>query len=236
MEHQESGLRILFAARVLAITVVAILSGSLYLVHEQYISGPRPQVLTNLRHARSHEIVQLRLYMGVQPKPLDCPKGKYRPPGAGITLGECALCPRGVYGDSPGLTSSDCTAKCPKGTYNDRPGAKSVLDCKMCPPGVYGSSPGLTSRACTAPCPYGKYSMKGGLQSASECIDCPPNYRGPNGRRNSNVFNNWDGGYPCDRFINGKTVQTGRDKFNADVLAAYLASERRPNNQINDNT
>lgn len=175
--------------------------------------------------------------MGVQPSPVPCPVGKYRPPGAGITLGECVLCPRGVYGDSPGLTSSDCTAKCPKGTYNGRPGGKSILDCSPCPPGTFGSAPGLTTRACSGPCPYGKYSLREGLQTVSDCEDCPPGYRGPNGRRGNNPFHGHEGGYPCDRYIDGKTILTGVDAHIMAVREAYLANEHRvpKRNFVNNN-
>ncbi|KAG3240990.1 hypothetical protein PI124_g14131 [Phytophthora idaei] len=40
--------------------------------------------------------VQLRLYLGVQPGNKNCPPGMYRPIGAGIAVGECEFCPRGL--------------------------------------------------------------------------------------------------------------------------------------------
>jgi hypothetical protein len=174
--------------------------------------------------------------MGVQPGPVKCPKGMYRPPGGGTSLGECRFCPRGVYGDSPGLLSSDCTAKCPKGTYQDKIGAKSIVDCKPCPAGVYGSAPGLTSSACTAPCPLGKYSMKIGLQTQSECDDCAVNYRGPQGRRGNNLLLGYEGGFPCDRYTDGKTVLNGRTVNNDAKRDAFYASTRVPHNDIVDNS
>lgn len=176
-----------------------------------------------------------RLYGGVQPSPTPCPRGMYRPPGAGITLGECAFCPRGLYGDSPGLESSDCTAKCPKGTYNDRVGAKSILDCKPCPRGVFGSTTGLTTSECSGPCPDGKYSMIEGLQSASECLDCPPYYRGPQGFRGNNIYSRNGGGYPCDRYLSGKTVMNGREQMVMSTIDAYLSAERTAKMNIIDN-
>jgi len=60
------------------------------------------------------------MYRGIQPKALPCPVGSYREPGDGTSLCECKFCPRGTYGNLPGLETSTCTAPCPKGTYNDR--------------------------------------------------------------------------------------------------------------------
>lgn len=176
-----------------------------------------------------------RLYQGIQPDPVPCPRGMYRPPGAGITIGECEYCPRGVYGDSPGLVSSDCTAKCPKGTYNDKLGAKSILGCIPCPAGVFGASTGLTTSGCSGPCPDGKYSMTEGLQSASECIDCPPYYRGPQGYRGNDVLGPHGGGFPCDRYLVGKTVTNGRTQAAVDAINNYLATERTSYKFVIDN-
>ncbi|KAL4146354.1 hypothetical protein PRNP1_012527 [Phytophthora ramorum] len=173
----------------------------------------------------------------LRPTAVDCPRGMYRPSGAGITVGECEFCPRGVYGDSPGLLSKDCTAKCPKGTFNDKLGAKSILDCKPCPAGVYGSSTGLTTSQCSGPCPNGKYSMTEGVQTMSDCMDCPAMYRGPQGYRGNDVTVKNGGGYPCDRYQYGKTILNGRDANNDVWLNGYLSDIRRPTNQaVNDNT
>ncbi|EEY68987.1 uncharacterized protein PITG_05143 [Phytophthora infestans T30-4] len=161
----------------------------------------------------------------------------YRPTGAGISVGECEFCPRGVYGDSPGLESKSCTAKCPKGTYNDKLGAKNILDCKPCPAGVYGSTIGLTTSQCSGPCPNGKYSMSEGAQSISDCMDCPPLYRGPQGYRGNDVTMENGGGYPCNRYQYGKTIFNGRDANNDAWWYGYLSEDRRPtNNQVVDNT
>ncbi|KAI9985636.1 hypothetical protein PInf_005025 [Phytophthora infestans] len=184
-----------------------------------------------------HQPVQLRLYLGVQPGNENCPRGMYRPTGAGISVGECEFCPRGVYGDSPGLESKSCTAKCPKGTYNDKLGAKNILDCKPCPAGVYGSTIGLTTSQCSGPCPNGKYSMSEGAQSISDCMDCPPLYRGPQGYRGNDVTMENGGGYPCNRYQYGKTIFNGRDANNDAWWYGYLSEDRRPtNNQVVDNT
>jgi hypothetical protein len=160
----------------------------------------------------------------------------YRPAGSGITVGECEFCPRGVYGDSPGLLSSDCTAKCPKGTYNDKLGADSILDCKSCPRGVYGASTGLTTSECSGSCPDGKYSMNEGLQSASECLDCPAYYRGPQGFRGNDILDVHGGGYPCDRYLVGtSTIVNGRNQAVIDSINSYLSVDRESNKHIIDN-
>ncbi|EQC27006.1 hypothetical protein SDRG_15220 [Saprolegnia diclina VS20] len=154
------------------------------------------------------------MYRGVQPRPVPCPLGMYRQPGNGLSLTECQLCPRGVYGKLPGLESSACSGPCPKGTYQDRLGATSIDDCTPCPKGTYGATAGLTTRACTAPCPYGTYSMTEGLTAASSCTPCEPDYRGPNGHRGNNVNSANAGGYVCDRYytdVNRKKIATGKD-------------------------
>ncbi|ETW10119.1 hypothetical protein H310_00494 [Aphanomyces invadans] len=153
----------------------------------------------------------VRMYRGIQPSPVPCPVGMYRPAGSGVTITECRFCPRRVYGNLPGLTTPTCTSLCPKGTYNDRLGATSIDDCRPCPKGTYGQSTGMTSRVCTAPCPYGTYSMTEGLSSVSSCIPCPGDYRGPNGRRGNNLNGFATGGYVCDRYYQGKDVPTGRN-------------------------
>ncbi|OQR88028.1 protein kinase [Achlya hypogyna] len=156
-------------------------------------------------------LVLVAMYMGIQPSAVPCPVGMYRVPGNGVTLTECQYCPRGVYGNLPGLTSAACSAQCPKGTYQDKLGAKSIDDCKPCPKGTYGMTTGLTSRTCTGPCPYGTYSMTEGLQSASSCIPCEPNLRGPNGHRGNNLNMYAAGGYVCDRYYGDTSINTGRD-------------------------
>ncbi|GLD96433.1 hypothetical protein PINS_up005116 [Pythium insidiosum] len=115
-------------------------------------------------------------------------------------------------------------------------GGTSILACKPCPPGVYGSSPGLTTSSCTGPCPSGKYGMRSGLQSLSECLDCPPNYRGPNGHRGDTQYGNYQGGFPCDRYIKGNAILNGRDKEISDFMDAFYANPRLPFTERNDNT
>ncbi|OQS03036.1 hypothetical protein THRCLA_04647 [Thraustotheca clavata] len=169
------------------------------------------QLTLALRELRVHynapKHVKVAMYEGIQPSPVPCPVGMYRIPGNGVTLTECQYCPRGVYGNLPGLTSSACTAPCPKGTL----GAKSIDDCKPCPKGTYGMTSGMTTRTCTGPCPYGTYSMTDGLISASSCLSCPSNYRGPNGHRGNNLNFYAAGGYNCDTYYSGTNIVTGRD-------------------------
>lgn len=87
-------------------------------------------------------------------------------------------CPRGRYGETEGLRTSQCTSACPLGKYNDLLGARSEDDCKLCPPGRYGSAIGLTTSACSGECPPGKYSSEFGVTSDQACVACPPAYRG----------------------------------------------------------
>ncbi|KAL7679121.1 putative tyrosine-protein kinase ephrin type A/B receptor [Plasmopara halstedii] len=224
-----------FFDRILAVVCTSCLLSVLLIAFEEKTS------LHHESHLRvdgpSYEPVQLRLYLGVQPGNKNCPRGMYRPSGVGITIGECEFCPRGVYGDSPGLESKSCTAKCPKGTFNDKLGAKSILDCKLCPAGVFGSSTGLTSSQCSGPCPNGKYSMNEGVTSISACMDCPPLYRGPQGYRGNDITMKHGGGYPCNRYQYGNTIINNRDKNNDVWLAGYISNARKSANKpINDDT
>lgn len=63
----------------------------------------------------------------------ECPRGYYQKSTLrGVTrMSDCALCPRGRYGSTNGLTNSACTAGCPLGKYNDQLGAVSADDCKF---------------------------------------------------------------------------------------------------------
>lgn len=109
-----------------------------------------------------------------------CPHGTYRPQGStnlkmvtGQREDGCVPCPKGVYGDSSGLTSPSCTAPCPLGTYSDRPGLTSKSQCTLCPQGTYGSATGLTTNTCSGKCPRGKYSNVYGSITINDCIICP---------------------------------------------------------------
>lgn len=145
---------------------------------------------------------------------LSCPPGHYRQlksldsphiPG-GYNLDGCLKCPKGVFGNSTDLMSSNCTEPCPKGTYNDRMGASSVDDCLPCPLGTFGDQEGLTNDKCSGRCQdIGKnssfyrreyYGDREGLTSADECKVCPSNYEyftcnRPDTEQLSK-FNDWD--------------------------------------------
>mmetsp|Transcript_23036 Transcript_23036/g.22191 ORF Transcript_23036/g.22191 Transcript_23036/m.22191 type:complete len:158 (-) Transcript_23036:432-905(-) len=101
-----------------------------------------------------------------------CPRGSFR----GNAIPTCMLCPMGVYGETSGLTSAQCSAPCPIGTYNDIEGRQTPADCKDCPIGVYGDTVGLTTRKCTGPCPIGTYSRTTKLTTPRDCIPCPQGY------------------------------------------------------------
>ena len=127
----------------------------------------------------------LRTKAGVVPS-ITCQPGRYRPTGASdnnyqrlvsLRADGCADCPRGRYGDMPGLLNEFCSADCPSGRFRDTPGAKSEDECHACPPGTYGASLGLTTNKCTAKCPAGKYSNAWGQFEVQDCKDCPEGAR-----------------------------------------------------------
>lgn len=153
------------------------------------------------------------VFEGILPTLL-CPTGHYRQfkykdlphlPG-GYRRDGCLKCPKGVYGNSTDLKSSNCTAPCPKGTYNDRMGATGFEQCLPCPVGTYGSEEGLTNNQCSGKCAdIGRngsliereyYSDREGLTSPDECKVCPSNFYSYNCNR-KNVrdelnWNDWD--------------------------------------------
>jgi hypothetical protein len=154
-----------------------------------------------------------QLLDGILPT-LSCPPGHYRQfkshdlphiPG-GINLDGCLKCPKGVYGNSTDLLSSNCTAPCPKGTFNDRTGASSVDDCIPCPLGTFGDQEGLTNDQCSGRCEdigvnssfhWREYfGDREGLSSPDECKICPSNNdyftcNRPDTNRLSEI-NDWD--------------------------------------------
>jgi len=116
-----------------------------------------------------------------------CPVGQYRIHSTsdlsrdsmgGQRIEGCKTCPRGTYGDSPGLTSARCSGWCPAGRYRDTEGARSVDDCLLCPEGKVGENEGLETAECDGSCPIGEYSDVKGISDYHECKDCPTGYRG----------------------------------------------------------
>ena len=103
---------------------------------------------------------------------IDCGRGFYKDGDS------CIPCPRGTYGLTSGLPSSDCSALCPLGKYGEKLAAISEDDCTLCPPGTYGNQVGLTTSRCSGRCNPGKYSSLAGQTSISACVNCPPGYRG----------------------------------------------------------
>ena len=118
---------------------------------------------------------QMTIIDGILPT-LSCPFGHYRDFSRGIMLDGCVKCPKGYFGNSTDLQSSNCTAPCPPGTYLDRRGGKSINDCIPCPAGTYGEEEGLTKDTCSGRCnrlnTYWKryYSSKKGLTSKKRKI------------------------------------------------------------------
>ena len=122
-----------------------------------------------------------------------CPPGFYSPGGPS----PCQPCASGVYGSSPGSTTSACdgggggggggqcialpgqwcppgataataSVLCPLGRYSI--GGVGVAACSLCPAGTLGSTQELTSSVCGGPCPIGRYADVAG---ASDCSACP---------------------------------------------------------------
>ncbi|PHJ19754.1 zonadhesin family protein [Cystoisospora suis] len=84
---------------------------------------------------------------------LPCSKGFYCPPGTPDP--ESYPCPKGTYGDRPGMTSAETCTPCPRGFFCDVPGGEPV----PCPRGFYCATQGLT-RTGMMPCPLGTYGIK----------------------------------------------------------------------------
>ena len=103
-----------------------------------------------------------------------CPRGRY---STGVSAGQvpCVPCPRGRYGDTSGLKTSQCTAACPQGKFSNRLGVETVADCQPCPPNTWSSLSGVTSNVCT-PCEVGKYNLLWGSISEADCLVCEPGY------------------------------------------------------------
>ena len=75
------------------------------------------------------------------------------------TGGVKVMCPPGVYGESLGLSTEECTAPCPAGHYcpmNSHNGTH-----HRCPAGRYGSVTGLYDRVCENNCAAGYYCPEG---------------------------------------------------------------------------
>jgi hypothetical protein len=92
-----------------------------------------------------------------------CPPGQYSLSGWSM----CNQCPVGLYGESPALPSSTCTAPCP--------------------PGRFGSSPGLSIPACSGPCDAGRFGSLPGANASSCTAACPAGYFCPPGTANATV-------------------------------------------------
>ncbi len=94
---------------------------------------------------------ELKIINGILPM-LSCPYGHYRNYDKGVMLDGCIKCPKGIYGNSTKLYSSNCTSPCPLGTYLDREGGKTKGDCIPCPAGTFGEEEGLVNARCSGRC------------------------------------------------------------------------------------
>lgn len=97
-------------------------------------------------------------------------------------------CPAGVYGNTPGLLTKNCTAPCPEGYYC--PEGSEIP--APCPAGQYGDSLGLSEPTCSGPCepgywcplasqsprarncPGGRYGPMAGLKTSQCSENCEP--------------------------------------------------------------
>ena len=86
-----------------------------------------------------------------------CPPGQYSLSG----WSTCSQCPVGLYGESPALPSSTCTAPCPPGRFGSIPGLSIPACSGPCDAGRFGSQPGATTSSCTAACPAGYFCPPG---------------------------------------------------------------------------
>jgi hypothetical protein len=86
-----------------------------------------------------------------------CPPGQYSLSGWSM----CNQCPVGLYGESPALPSSTCTAPCPPGRFGSIPGLSTPACSGPCDAGRFGSQPGLNASSCTAACPAGYFCPPG---------------------------------------------------------------------------
>jgi hypothetical protein len=73
----------------------------------------------------------------------------------------CNQCPVGLYGDTPALPSSTCTAPCPPGRFGSIPGLSIPACSGPCDAGRFGSQPGANASSCTAACPAGYFCPPG---------------------------------------------------------------------------
>jgi hypothetical protein len=86
-----------------------------------------------------------------------CPPGQYSLSGWSM----CSPCPVGLYGESPALPSSTCTAPCPPGRFGSIPGLSTSACSGPCDAGRFGSQPGVNASSCTAACPAGYFCPPG---------------------------------------------------------------------------
>jgi hypothetical protein len=81
----------------------------------------------------------------------------------------CSQCSVGLYGESPALPSSTCTAPCPPGRFGSIPGLSTPACSGPCDAGRFGSQPGVNASSCTAACPAG-YFCPPGTANATEHV------------------------------------------------------------------
>jgi hypothetical protein len=93
-----------------------------------------------------------------------CPPGRYSLGGSSSF--DCVNCPIGRFGNTSGLSTSDCSGLCAPGQYGTM---QAMVGCAQCPGGRFGNSSGLMTPTCTSTCPAGQFSLDG----SPSCTPCP---------------------------------------------------------------
>ncbi len=127
-----------------------------------------------------------------------CPVGRYSSWGAGA----CEDCPVGLFGNTSGLNSPECSGPCPAGRFGMHPGMASATCSGLCRAGFACSagSPNSTAIVCAAgffslagapsctSCGSGRFGATPGMNSASCSGLCDAGYYCPLGSTNATAL------------------------------------------------
>lgn len=172
--------------------------------------------------------------------PITCPSGHYCPDGKNMIK-----CPSGTFGNSMGLTTSDCSGLCPLGHYC----LEGTIDpfTYPCPNGVYGDSFGLKTEKCSNICPPGYYCPVATKKSTqfpcgNSTVYCPegssfptlvsPGFYSQGGNSTTRSYQietdpgeyAWNGvKYPCPAgsYGNSKGLNANDDEFDKWVIETF---------------
>jgi len=155
--------------------------------------------------------------------PITRPAQTICPPGSYCVDGVDRLCPAGRYGETSGLSSSQCSGPCYLGHYCP---IGSVDERQVrCPAGRYGK-PGLGTSACTGPCKPGYYCEEGSVfEEQKSCghngVYCPvgspyPLKVDPGHFSTGGHFNTRNGQQLCDPNTGSYVVDYNLDQHTID--------------------